>query len=30
MSRLVEIELREMLGESELPLPLRPENAIIL
>jgi putative membrane protein len=30
MSRLVEIELREMLGDSDLPLPLRPENAIIL
>jgi predicted membrane chloride channel (bestrophin family) len=30
ISRLIEIELREMLGESDLPQPLRPKNAIIL
>jgi ion channel-forming bestrophin family protein len=30
ISRLVEIELREMLGEGDLPLPLLPKNAIIL
>jgi ion channel-forming bestrophin family protein len=30
ISRQVEIELREMLGESDLPLPLLPKNAIIL
>ncbi|KQW39267.1 bestrophin family protein [Rhizobacter sp. Root404] len=28
--RLVEIELREMLGETDLPPPLTPENQIIL
>ena len=30
VSRQVEIELREMLGESELPPPLRPKNDISL
>jgi putative membrane protein len=30
VSRLVEIELREMLDESDLPTPLRPQNEIIL
>ena len=30
MSRLVEIELREMLGETDLPSLLRPKNDIIL
>jgi len=30
ISRAVEIELREILGETELPPPLRPENEIIL
>ena len=30
ISRLVEIELREMLGESDLPPLLRPKNEIIL
>ena len=30
ISRLVEIELREMLGETGLPSPLRPQNDIIL
>ena len=30
ISRQLEIELREMLGESDLPLPLRPKNDIIL
>lgn len=30
ISRLIEIELREMLGETELPPPLRPQNDIIL
>jgi ion channel-forming bestrophin family protein len=30
VSRLIEIELREMLGESDLPLPLLPKNEIIL
>jgi putative membrane protein len=30
MSRLVEVELREMLGESDLPLLLHPKNDIIL
>jgi ion channel-forming bestrophin family protein len=30
ISRLVEIELRELLGESELPSLLKPTNQIIL
>ena len=30
MSRLVEIDIREMLGEMDLPPLLRPENNIIL
>jgi putative membrane protein len=30
MSRAIEIELRELLGESELPPPLQPINDIIL
>jgi putative membrane protein len=30
ISRLVEIELREMLGEGDLPVPLHPQNDIIL
>jgi putative membrane protein len=30
ISRQIEIELREMLGESDLPLPLLPKNEIIL
>ena len=30
ISRLVEIDLRQMLGETDLPLPLRPKNDIIL
>ena len=30
ISRLLEIELREMLGETELPPPLRPQNDVIL
>lgn len=29
-TRLVEIELREMLGETALPSLLRPQNQIIL
>ena len=30
ISRLVEVELRQMLGETDLPTPLRPKNNIIL
>jgi putative membrane protein len=30
ISRLVEIDLRELLGETDLPPPLRPKNDIIL
>ena len=30
ISRMIEIELREALGESELPAPLRPENGIAI
>ena len=30
MSRTVEIDIREMLGETDLPIPLQPKNNIIL
>jgi putative membrane protein len=30
MSRMIEIDLREMLGENQLPASLEPENNIVL
>jgi hypothetical protein len=30
MCRAAEIDLRDMLGETDLPLPLEPENNIVL